>query len=1591
MSDRDSSATPRPSAELVRRWLVEKVSLFLDVETSAIDTSERFHRLGLDSVELAELVVELSREYGEPFSPALAWERPTIDAMAAYVAGERDASSTQINRLAVEPIAVIGLACRFPQAPSPAAFWRLLLEGRDAVTIVPRDRWDSTAWFDPDPDHSGTTNSRWGGFLDDVRSFDAAFFGVSPREAAAMDPRQRLLLELAWEALEDAGLRSDQLKEKPVGVFVGAMESEYARLAQADASRIVRHSATGQDSSILANRVSYAFGFEGPSLTVNTACSASMVAVHLACQAIRQGEATLALAGGVHLLLTPESTVAMAKFGALSPTGRCRFGAAEADGYVRGEGAGLVVLKSLKQARADGDRILAVIRGSAVNNDGASNGLSAPSPKAQEAAIRAAWSAAGLDPSVAGYIEAHGTGTRVGDVIELNALGRVFGPGRGADQPLLVGSVKSNIGHLEAAAGVAGLIKLILSMRRGVIPASLHAQTPNPGVAFVERRLSVPASPREWPKGDSPRRGGVSSFGFGGTNAHVVVEEADDGTVASASLAVQKPNDIATELFVLSADDDVALANLARQTAEAIRAHPDISLAEWAASAGLSRAPLRRRRAFVVTSTARLAESLDAFAKGVAPEGMISPSFEVLFGRRRVRFTDASTAAVDWAEWWRAKNPSVAEEVAIARQLLASMDETDQRIGGDAVASAWDRVLVLAAQVGLGKWLEEKAAAPDEWLGAGVGAVAARVLRGELTLEGGVREVAATPTPLPEGTDDFEVVVCEIGEGDRAAGVALLPGDDLRSELRLLGQLFVGGWPIDGAWDRRAFRFAPLPTYPWRRRPFWFDDGSPSSGARISVTRTIDVSGSDPFIAEHRVAGETIVPAMAFLHWMIGVAQGEVVELIGVRFERPLRLTSQDRRRVIVTLTPRGDQDWTAVVCSRPDDSTDLTHAVATIRQISGFAPRVKKPEPTSDEVSGAQVAQYLADSVAIDHGPSYATIERAAHAGAVHAVARIVKDDRPDFLSTVARWDSLPRLFLWRDTPNPIESSTPWVPASIDRALVDRRRIGKAAVAVATARNGGGDCHLVDEEGACEIAIDGMKFKALFGDQTTIAAQGMVGNDSSSVGARETRRVEITRAGTFESAQWKSMPRRPPGRGEVEVRLDAAGLNFSDALKVLGLYPGDAAQPPALGLEGAGVVTQVGAAVDRFRPGASVMLVARSALSRHVVVDARLVTEKPARFGMVDAAAAPLAYLTAWWSLIALARLEERERVLVHSASGGVGLAAIHVARRAGATVIATAGSEAKRSYLRELGLKDVFDSRSGRWPDDVLAATDGRGVDVVLNSLTGDAIEAGIGVLAAQGRFIELGKKDIHSSRSIGLAPFARNLSYFAVDLDAMIRHRPDRVGRVLSQVASLLGAGALPRLPARTFPEMDLVAALREFSQPRHFGKLVISFDSSRDETSMAIGSAGSAGAWPNAWRRIEPGAARRAAVLSDIRAEIACVLGSTPELIDPNRTLTELGFDSLSQVEFRGRLERRLGRTVPASTTWNHPTLASLALHLPTLVDVSLDDLAAAREGQAMSPPSSESTSAAARIARLSERAAEEELFDRLERWEAGTSR
>jgi acyl transferase domain-containing protein/acyl-CoA synthetase (AMP-forming)/AMP-acid ligase II len=747
------------SAEEIEAWFVAQLSAELNLSPAEIDVTQPFAYYGLDSVRAIQLMTTLEAWRGCKTSPTLVCDHPTIELLASHLAADTDAATADERTTtassegpqglnADEPIAIIGIGCRFPGADGPSAFWRMLCDGVDAVTEAPQNRWDADA--------SASITSRSGGFLDRVDEFDAQFFGISPREAARMDPQQRLLLEVAWEALEDAGQVPENLAGSRTGAFTGVSTNEYQHLTLSRPELIDAYSGTGTSMSIVANRLSYIFDFRGPSMSVDTACSSSLVAIHMACRSLRDGESTLALAGGVNVMLTPGPSVNFSKAGVLAADGRCKAFDAAADGWVRGEGAGIVVLKPLSRALADGDRIYAAIRGSATNQDGRTNGLMAPSRRSQEEVLAEAYRRAGLSPGAVQYVEAQGLGTLLGDAIEAEALGAVVADGRAADDPCVIGAVKTNIGHLEAAAGVAGIIKVALALHHRTIPPSLNFSQPNPNIPFDTLPLRVAERLMSWP--ESGRAvAGVSAFGFGGTNAHVVLAEAPQVRVAEAADDTTSDR---VEVLPLSARSPEALAELASRYESALAG--GARLADLCYTAGARRAHHDHRLAAVGRSRDELRAALAALREGIPHPALSS-------GRRHPEqrpgavfvFTGEGAHWSGMGQQLYAQEPAFRDALTscdralrpyLERSLLTELlaDPTDSHLDDDVdvVAAA-----VFAIQVALAALWRSWGVAPAAVIGHSMGEVAAAHVAGALSLDDAARLICAR-TRLVRRTSD---------------------------------------------------------------------------------------------------------------------------------------------------------------------------------------------------------------------------------------------------------------------------------------------------------------------------------------------------------------------------------------------------------------------------------------------------------------------------------------------------------------------------------------------------------------------------------------------------------------------------------------------------------------------------------------------------------------------------------------------------------------------------------------------------------------------------------------------------------------------
>lgn len=1755
------------------------------------------------------------------------------------------------------PIAVVGMACRFAGAPDVESFWRLIRDGRDGVTEVPADRWNVDDFYDP-AGGPGKSTTRRGAFVDGIDLFEPTFFGVTPREAARMDPQQRMLLEVAWNTLENAGWPADKIAGAACGVYVGIGGADYGKapIHAADYFKLIdAHVGTGNALSIASNRVSYVLDLKGPSLSVDTACSSSSLAIHLAVQSLRSGESDAALAGGVNAILTPETTIAFSQAHMLAPEGRCRSYDADASGYVRGEGCALVMLKRLDDAQRDGDHIHGVILGTAVNQDGRTPGIAAPSVHQQQACLYSALADAGLTPDDVDYVEGHGTGTPLGDPIELQALGQVFRARRDDAPPLWVTSVKANIGHTETVSGVAGLIKTLLLLRHEQVPAQLHLQKLNPHAGLEGSRVEPLTAPRRWPSrlaaGGRRRVAGVSSFGFGGANTHLVVGEAPAPPEPEAPTP-----DRAAHVVKLAAKTPDRIPLQAERLAEWLRSEAgrEAEIADVAFTSNTGRCDFPHRVATVAGDRQELLAELDEIATGRRANDAASPRDAAracwLFtgqgaqrggmGRRLAETEPAYREVIQRCD------PVFAELIgATVTELLA--DDADPRVH----QTLYTQPLLYAVECGLAALWRSWGVAPDVLLGHSIGEFAAAVSAGVLELEDGARLVAhrarlmnsapgdggmavvfagveaasavlagredhlaiaavngpqntvlsgdiveleaaladlrtqgveskrlsvshAFHSPLMDSVlDEFESVAraiehrpprvaivsnvtgrlitadtapsdwaaywrdhlrhavrftdgvaaagavgvthwIEIGPAPVLAGMAarcasgmageprwiasLRPGmDDDRALQTALAQHWAGGGAVDWrAVERgRQRRRLPLPNYPMKRERFWYEnlqpahgpnavaragaDESPVLGGRVPVATGGDLfeapvdDHTPAWVADHRVRGSVVAPGALYLEQAFAAAErvhdGQdgalLVEELDIR--RALAPTDGQRLRVQTHVDTGAYDRRRLTIHAAPADQPHgewVEHAAAVLRRVAAGS----LATPPDRDGFDARVVQWLSRAEfyktigerGLEYGPAFRVLDRVRRSGH-DAMADIVPHKsvaaeldryrlhpaigdallqtvactlplepdgsnspftylpvRVEAISSVRRLrkgEPLTAYAIRRDPAPGADESSP-LTVDADAWLIDgagepvvelrgvrvrrlaegghraetkgpadwlyqtewrptplqatRPALGAVAVVadhqaladtlVEKVRRAGATCVLVESdqfERLLEAPLTDLSAIVYFsdpdavapeaagralrllqaigragvaprrgvlvatrggqsiGETTAIPAQAAVvglcrtammerpelrlrsidlngeaadaehllneigvgvGDDSvdsdepfenpveNQVAYRDGRRyaprlveasalaesldasgtapprvdcwrLGMDRTGSFDALRYAPSERIAPADGQVEIAVHATGLNFSDVLKALGLYPGIKESAVPLGIEASGVVTAVGPGVDHLRVGDSAIGVLPMAFASHATTAAYAMVAKPDGVSHAEGATIPIVFLTAHHALVDLARLERGERVLVHAAAGGVGLAALQIAQHAGAEVFATAGSDRKRDLLRSLGVQRVMDSRSLDFVDEVRRATDGEGVDVVLNSLPGDAIDASLGLLRAYGRFCEIGKIDIYQDRKIGLLPFQDNLSYFAIDLDRLLRERPERTKTLFADVMRRFGEGVYRPLPLTEFAADRTADAFRYMSQRKNIGKVVVSIQPSEDKQS------------------------------------------------------------------------------------------------------------------------------------------------------------
>jgi len=894
-----------------------------------------------------------------------------------------------LERSQTEPIAIVGMGCRFPgNITDPDSFWQLLRDGKNAVGEIPKTRSELLASDKPNYPQRG-------GFLDRIDEFDAEFFGISPREAATMDPQQRLLLEVSWEALENGGIAPSKLAGSKAGVFLGISLNEFLQYSLfADRDQLDIYSATGSSLSIAAGRIAYWLGLHGPAIAIDTACSSSLVAIHLACQSLRQGECTLAIAAGSHLMLSPKTTLAMSKLNALSPDGYCKTFDASADGYGRGEGCGAIVLKRLGDACTDGDRILALIRGSAVNHDGRSSGLTVPNGPAQQAVVRSALQNARVNPQDVQYLEAHGTGTPLGDPIEVGAIDAVFGKGR--SQPLAIGSVKTNIGHLEAAAGIAGLMKVVLAMQHGEIPAHLHLQNLNDRIDLGDR-ISIPTQRQPWT--EKSRLAGVSSFGFSGTNAHVIIESAPELTSPKTTRSPQ--------ILCLSAKSKTALQQRITALSHYLETHPDLELADICVTANAGRSHFAHRVAFLPSTRSQLQAMLAETTS--IPENVATQPPQIAFYFPAIASTNLTLgrSLYDSEPHFRSAIDACAD--CVDGPLVEILQG---KIVPDRDIKKWQQLTTVSRQVSLTQLWRSWGIEPTTIVGDGIGKQVAAWASGSLNLSELFSKlttaIASETETISEVNCDIAIVMGDIEGLESSQTVKFLPSlDPQRTNwevlLNSLSQLYIRGADIRWeAVERNQKRTAiVLPTYPFQQETYPLqaepktDNLLAKGGDRTLLDRRLDSPLAAiqfesqwhldrlPLVRDHRLQGQPIVNLVVYLEMLqeaaIATCNRPIRQWNSIVVPHALAFDGDIFHRVQLILTPLKDDGCEFKIFSQslqnpnsPDWQTHITGELQlTSEPLENFNIKIAQVKHDCSEVWQASTFYKKMRSRGIDLGPS--------------------------------------------------------------------------------------------------------------------------------------------------------------------------------------------------------------------------------------------------------------------------------------------------------------------------------------------------------------------------------------------------------------------------------------------------------------------------------------------------------------------------------------------------------------------------------------------------------------------------------------------
>ncbi len=1736
------------------------------------------------------------------------------------------ADNSKRNFIQQEPIAIIGIGCRYSgDINNLDDFWKVLIEKKSTLENIPDERISDESIYDEERGFRKIVTKQ-GGWLKNLKEFDAKFFNISPREAEKVDPHQRIMLEVTYEAFEDAGLKLEDVWGTRTGVYAGMWSSDFEHVLSNSGDDIDVYSTTGSGRYAAAGRLAYYFNLQGPTFTIDTACSTSLVAIHLAGQSLHLKECDLAVCSAANLLLSPFISIGYSRSRLLSDYGKCRFGAKDPGGYVRTEGAATVILKRLSDAQRDGDFIYGIVPGSACNSDGQSNKhMLAPSAITQEIMIKDALNRARLKPKDIQYVEAHGTGTKAGDPVEISSISEALNEGRSPEDVFYVGSIKTNLGHTEAASGMAGLLKVILSIQNRIIPANIYAdEERNPNIPWEELLLEIPAEATPWPKPDQPLTAGLNSFGISGTNGHLIIQEAPKRE--AKSIGVERKYNI----LPISAANEKALQEYCKLYLPLFEKTNDwAELLNLVKNISIRKADLSFRTAIIFENKEDIIDALKKIIDGKSADNIISGYNEE---KKRTAFVFPGQGA-QWRGMGRAlyqSEPAFRKSIdkfSTACEKYTSWSVKDKILNSEEWADI-DVIqpVLLAVEIALAEWWKSIGLDFKAVIGHSMGEVGAAYISGAISLEdaaaiictrsqlmkrtsgqGAMAYIALPPDEVEKqfagiereisigvqnspsscvisGSPSAVNKVCEYFEDQEAfvrkvkvdvashsyqmqplmdeLGKSLegiqtkstnteffssvkadaldsstLTADywteNLRNTVQFASAIqkmiaegyghFVEVSPhptllqpirenaefmqtevsVSGSLEREKdeqytliyqtaqyyaqggriswkkfydlnFNKVLLPAYPWQRIKYWVEENvlarNLSGGMPVSnqpfLSGQVDVSGTDdiyileteiglkefPYLKDHKIQDTVVFPAAGYIE-IIWEAVNEIFgagrHLIqNVRLENALPLEDNHSALIQILLTKEIADNYSVKISSlnnKEDTHSWTVHATAEVflnvsshRLLSDLIDVENAKDILDSNLSADDEPHYInTEAINLPYGPAFQTVKKLAEKDnlimAEISAGQSLEKSLAKYYVHPAVLDGFIQVFL--STIYTKSSRGTFVPVSAGEILLHQYEknisggtmilqtelIGKDTIkGSATVFDQSGEVVLElknfvlerlekeysDEEklkdilyetvgietdlpelknkkvllfAADDLAEDfieklqpvfivrkgrvynqaGNEFeidvteydhytqltesvkgnfdtivhtwntdeKSVAGlepqENTTLSlvrilqsltkseiqarlwvvtnlsekfpaqstALGMlnvVRNElpefnASSIqisGSQYLKAIPILKSDTEENS-WiinedvvtverlkpitierpseevpevrralaenqpfevitnepgllsnltirkKHLPRLSANHARIKVK--AVGINFMNLMSALGIYPGKKNGFATLGIECAGVVEEIGSEVTNLKPGDRIFGMAYHTMSSHVDVNASLMQPIPDNLSFEEAATIPVVFLTAYYGLIELANLQEGERVLIHSATGGVGLAAIQLAQFVGAEIYATAGNEEKREHLRALGISHIYDSRSLDFADQILSDTSGEGVDVVLNSLTGSAMKKSLELLRDFGRFVEIGKKDVYENSKIGLEVFSKGLSYFMIDFEKMIFERPQFVGEILGELLDYFENETFKPLPGRLFHISKAEEAFEYMTKSRHIGKIVVKVDS------------------------------------------------------------------------------------------------------------------------------------------------------------------